>query len=235
MSQQSIQLDHFSKEMCALRGAYDKLKFWEKPEQQNGDYFPVENDKVKTLKKFRNDYNKKKESLGIKFKTPKEEEAFWKDDDEKLQVPSATSLLSEITGRVRESCSQSCYDMASSGQKVRKQPCYNETIPITGPKVSKFGKSGMRQNPYCPICWNSYAIYYDEANEECVGICNKCRRYDILSEEEVDNYLHNGRCRMWCCGDVGAYVHGDKDYYECDNCHKKIPLSDDIKTYLNRN
>lgn len=80
------------------------------------------------------------------------------------------------------------------------------------------------------MCWNSLVIR--ESDDNMIGFCDKCRIVRVLSTIEKHNYTNNEQCKTQCtCGHT-AYVHSGSDSYECMSCHRKIPLLDHTRTYL---
>lgn len=74
MAPRDDSFDYFSEEMFELRGYRSRLRDWKRCNKDQAE--PV---------KFRDDYNRRLESLGIVFKTPEEEEDFWNQDNERMR------------------------------------------------------------------------------------------------------------------------------------------------------
>jgi len=88
----------------------------------------------------------------------------------------------------------------------------------------------MEENPYCNLCCNS--LYVNEFNRELIGFCDVCHTRNSLTEKQNKAYLHNQKCKIVCdCGRT-AYIKNKNDFYECNHCFKKIPLTAETKEYI---
>ena len=83
----------------------------------------------------------------------------------------------------------------------------------------------MQQNPHCLCCRNLLVI--QENDDKYIGVCNKCRSIRILSIKEIEDYLHNIKCKTYCNCEETAHV--------CKCNFKEVSLLNDTKIYLNKN